>query len=174
MPTLGKNVEYAIHSLVYFVGNPKGSTITVRDLAKFQNISETYLAKAFTKLKKSGIVKSNIGVKGGYALARAPDKITFLDIVLAVEGEISFFECNGIRDNCILLDPENLPWKKGDYCTIHQAMIDTENKIKESLREKSLQWVFDTINKKASPELMVATKGWFEDNVFKTSKKELS
>lgn len=172
MPTLGKNVEYAIHSLVYFVGNPKGSTITIRDLAKFQNISETYLAKAFTKLKKSGIVRSNIGVQGGYSLAKAPSEITFLDIVLAVEGEISFFECNGIRDNCILLDHGNLPWKKGDLCTIHQAMIETENKIKDSLREKDLQWLFNTIKQKAGAKMMTATDNWFENNVFKSKKAD--
>jgi Rrf2 family protein len=167
MPTLGKNVEYAIHSLVYLVGNSKGSTITIRDLSGFQNISESYLAKVFTKLKKSGIVRSNIGVKGGYSLARDPEVITFLDIVLAVEGEISFFECNGIRDNCVILDQSNLPWKKGDLCTIHKVMMEAEEKIKESLREKTLQWLFDTVNDKTSPENRAATNKWFADNVFK-------
>jgi Rrf2 family protein len=165
MPTLGKNVEYAIHSLVYLIDNPKDSTITVRDLAKFQNISETYLAKAFTKLKKAGIVRSNIGVKGGYKLSKTANEITFLDIVLAVEGEISFFECNNIRDNCILMDKENLPWKKGNYCAIHLAMIDTENKIKHSLQEKNLQWVYDTMNKQYGKEMIDNSRNWFERNV---------
>jgi Rrf2 family protein len=168
MPTLGKNVEYAIHSLVYLVGNSKGSTITIRDLSGFQNISESYLAKVFTQLKKSGIVRSNIGVKGGYSLARDPEKISFLDIVLAVEGEISFFECNGIRDNCVILDQKNLPWRKGDVCTIHKVMMEAEEKIKEALQEKNLQWLFDTINSKTSPENRTATINWFQDNVFKS------
>ena len=166
MPTLGKNVEYAIHSLVYLIDNPAGNTITVRDLAKFQNISETYLAKAFTKLKKAGIVRSNIGVKGGFKLARSAAEISFLDIVLAVEGEISFFECNEIRSNCVLLDKENLPWKKGNYCAIHLAMIETENKIKESLQEKTLQWVYDTIRRQYGQEMIDNTQNWFQLNVF--------
>lgn len=166
MPTLGKNVEYAIHSLVYLIDPPEGNAITVRDLANFQNISETYLAKAFTKLKKAGVVRSNIGVKGGYKLARPAAEITFLDIVLAVEGEISFFECNEIRGNCILLDKENLPWKKGQYCAIHLAMIETENKIKDSLREKNLQWVHDTIRKQYGQEMIDKTQTWFQANVF--------
>ncbi|WP_281232313.1 RrF2 family transcriptional regulator [Flavobacterium gelatinilyticum] len=166
MPTLGKNVEYAIHSLVYLIDNPKSETITVRDLANFQNISETYLAKAFTKLKKAGIVKSNIGVKGGYKLARSAEEITFLDIVLAVEGEISFFECNQIRDNCIMLDKENLPWKKDSVCAIHQVMIETENKIKDSLREKNLQWVHNMIRKQYGQEMIDNAQDWFQSNVF--------
>lgn len=167
MPTLGKNVEYAIHSLVYLIDTPEGNTITVRDLAHFQNISETYLAKAFTKLKKAGIVRSNIGVKGGYKLARSASEITFLDIVLAVEGEISFFECNEIRDNCIMLDKENLPWKKGSFCAIHLAMIETENKIKDSLREKNLQWVHDTMRKQYGQEMIDKSKKWFQVNIYK-------
>lgn len=167
MPTLGKNVEYAIHSLVYLIDTPEGNTITVRDLANFQNISETYLAKAFTKLKKAGIVRSNIGVKGGYKLARSASEITFLDIVLAVEGEISFFECNEIRDNCIMLDKENLPWKKGSFCAIHLAMIETENKIKDSLREKTLQWVHDTMRKQYGQEMIDKSKKWFQVNIYK-------
>lgn len=166
MPTLGKNVEYAIHSLVYFVDAPTDSTITVHDLAKFQNISESYLAKVFTKLKKGKIVRSNIGVKGGFSLARAAVDITFLDIVLSVEGELSFFECKGIRDNCVILDKENLPWKTGDFCTIHMVMIEAENKVKETLREKNVQWLYDTINNKASAKTMTDTRNWFKDHVF--------
>lgn len=166
MPTLGKNVEYAIHSLVYLIDNPKSETITVRDLAAFQNISETYLAKAFTKLKKAGIVKSNIGTKGGYTLARSAEEISFLDIVLAVEGEISFFECNNIRDNCILMDKENLPWKKDSYCAIHLVMIETENKIKDSLSQKNLQWVYNTIRRQYGQEMIDTTRNWFHSNVF--------
>lgn len=166
MPTLGKNVEYAIHSLVYFVGNPMGSTITIKALSKFQHISESYLAKTFTKLKKSGIVKSNVGVKGGYSLARDADQITFLDIVIAVEGEISFFKCNGIRDTCVLFDSQSPPWKKGDLCTIHQVMIGVENEIKASLKRKTLQWLYDTIAKNANREFVDNTKSWFDKNVF--------
>lgn len=168
MPTLGKNVEYAIHSLVYLIDNPEDSTITVRDLANFQNISETYLAKAFTKLKKAGIVKSNIGVKGGYKLARSSTEITFLDIVLAVEGEISFFECHKIRDNCVLLDKSELPWKKDSYCAIHLVMIEAENKIKDALKEKNLQWVHDTIRKQYGQKMIDKTQDWFQSNVFST------
>jgi Rrf2 family protein len=166
MPTLGKNVEYAIHSLVYLIDTPDDNAITVRDLANFQKISETYLAKAFTKLKKAGIVRSNIGVKGGYKLARKADEITFLDIVLAVEGEISFFECNEIRSNCVLLDRENLPWKKGNFCAIHLAMIETENKIKDSLRKKNLQWVYNMIIEQYGQEMIDKTQNWFQLNVF--------
>lgn len=170
MPTLGKNVEYVLHSLVYFVNSPKGSVITIHDLARFQSISETYLAKAFTKLKKAKIVRSNIGVKGGFTLAKAPEEITFLDIVLAVEGEISFFECRGVRAGCILVDPKQSPWAKGDYCTIHKVMMDAENKIKTELASKNLQWLHDAIKAESKSGIMEKSAIWFENNVFNNKK----
>ena len=63
-------VEYALHSLFYMVELPQGKVIGIKELAAFNGISETYLSKVFTKLRKSGLVRSISGVKGGYELAR--------------------------------------------------------------------------------------------------------
>ena len=62
-------VEYAIHCLLYLVDVPMGRSIGIKDLAAYQGVSESYLSKVFTKLKKSGVVKSVPGVNGGYELA---------------------------------------------------------------------------------------------------------
>ena len=45
-------IEYAFHSLFYMVDLPAGRTINIRDLARFNKISETYLSKAFTNLSQ--------------------------------------------------------------------------------------------------------------------------
>jgi Rrf2 family protein len=160
MPTLGTNVEHAIHALIYLCAVPHGTVITVKDLSKYQDVSESYLAKAFTSLKKAGIVRSNIGVKGGYALSRAPAEISFLDIALAIEGEISFFQCNGIREKCILVDQDDRPWEKGDVCTIHLVMMEIENKIRDSLKAKSLEWLFRTVKEGTMPGIMKEPRDW--------------
>lgn len=39
----------------------------------YYRVSETYLSRVFTKLRKSGIVKSIPGVNGRYELARSPE-----------------------------------------------------------------------------------------------------
>lgn len=49
------------------------------------------MSKVYAKLSKLGIIKSVPGAKGGYALARDAEKISFWDIVEAVEGSESFF-----------------------------------------------------------------------------------
>lgn len=85
-------VEYALHCLLYMVNLEEGKSIGIRDLATFQGISESYLSKVYARLSKSGIIKSVPGVKGGYTLARSADKITFWDVVEAVEGREPFFQ----------------------------------------------------------------------------------
>lgn len=68
---LGKGTEYALHSLFYMIDMPVGATIGIKELAELNKLSEAYLSKIFTKPRKSGIVRSSQGAKGGYELALA-------------------------------------------------------------------------------------------------------
>jgi Rrf2 family protein len=45
----------------------------------------------------AGIVESRPGPLGGYRLARPPADITLLDVVLAVDGDGTAFQCREIR-----------------------------------------------------------------------------
>ncbi len=83
---------------------PSGKAVGIKDLAAFQGVSETYLSKVYTKLRKAGIVRSIVGVNGGYELVRDPESITFWNIVEAIEGNTTLFQCAEIRQNEILLD----------------------------------------------------------------------
>ncbi len=154
-------VEYAIHCLLYMVNIDK--SIGIKDLAKFQGISETYLSKVYTKLTKKKIVMSVPGVKGGYALARKAEEITFWDIVEAVEGEESFFQCAEIRQNNILLDKENLPKEYTECpCLIKVVMLEAENEMKKYLSNKTLAWLYDEVyHKKLSKNAEEDMLEWF-------------
>ena len=160
-------VEYALHCLLYMVNLEEGKSVGIRELAKFQGISETYLSKVYAKLSKNGIIKSAPGVKGGYTLARKADEITFWDIVEAVEGNESFFQCAEIRQNNILLSKEKAP--KIDTkcpCLIKVVMLEAENEMKKYLSKKTLAWLYDEVyNKTLSKDIKEATIEWFSDKV---------
>ncbi|MBS4195158.1 RrF2 family transcriptional regulator [Lederbergia citri] len=139
-------VEYALHCLTYFVDLPSGTTIRTKELATFQGVSETYLSKIFTKLKKSGIVRSMPGVKGGYELAKRPSEINFWDVIEAIEGSQSFFQCTQIRENCILLEGKEVPKSIScSPCTINVIMLEAEKKMKEYLKSKTIASLNETI-----------------------------
>lgn len=87
---LSARVEYALLALLemaslYHSKEPlKISEITAR-----QPIPDRYLEQILTSLRRSGIVQSQRGAKGGYILSREPWQITLLEIITSVEGERS-------------------------------------------------------------------------------------
>ena len=160
-------VEYAIHCLLYMVNLEEGKSVGIRDLSTFQGISETYLSKVYAKLSKAGIVKSVPGVKGGYALARNAEEITFWDIVEAVEGSESFFQCAEIRQNNVLVDKNNLldTYTKCP-CLIKVVMLEAENEMKKYLSGKTLAWLYDEVYNSILPkESEKSMIEWFSNKI---------
>ncbi|MHB1606287.1 MAG: RrF2 family transcriptional regulator [Leptospirales bacterium] len=163
MAYLGKGVEYALHSLLRLVNTSEDAPLVLKDIARFQGVSESYLAKIFTRLKKGGLVRSSIGAKGGYELGKPAEQITFWDVVVAVEGTFSLFECRNIREKvAIYRDTLHKPdWRRRGPCMIHKVMMDVETQIKESLQEKTLAWLHAVVNEKISQEERGAMVEWF-------------
>lgn len=94
---LGDGVEQAIHSVGMLAGLSEGGVLSAAALAEFHGVSTSYLLKHLQSLSSAGIVATVPGPKGGYRLARTTDRITLLDIVLAVEGPQPAFRCAEIR-----------------------------------------------------------------------------
>ncbi len=46
------------------------------------------LEQLFASLRRTGILKSQRGVRGGYSFARSTDEVTLLDVVECVDGAI--------------------------------------------------------------------------------------
>ena len=159
-------VEYSLHCLLYLVNLEEGRTIGIKDLAAYQGVSESYLSKFFAKLKKNNILISIPGVKGGYRLARNPEDITFWDVVEAIEGQGSFFQCSEIRQREIILDPQHIPESHcKEPCLIHRVMLEAEEAMREYLKTKSLKWLSSTLELKLPPTHIEASKEWFDRNL---------
>lgn len=158
-------VEYALHCLLHMVDITTDQPVGIKDLAKYQGISETYLSKMYTKLRKSGIVASIPGVKGGYKLARAAEDISFWDVVEAIEGNSYSFQCSEIRQKEILLDKDNLPEEYTKCpCLIKVVMNDAEEEMRKYLKNKTLNWLRNQVNKKVPADVSKATKEWFNNS----------
>lgn len=157
-------VEYAIHCLLYMTNIVEGKSVGIKDLATYQGVSETYLSKVFTKLKKAGIVKSVPGVNGGYELFRSPEDISFWDIVEAVEGSEPLFQCAEIRQTEVLLDKDNLPDSHTKCpCLIKVVMLEAEDQMRTYLKAKTLHWLSKQLVDKIPQEHAQATIEWFNN-----------
>ncbi|WJH38924.1 Rrf2 family transcriptional regulator [Aliirhizobium terrae] len=132
---LNDGVEQAIHCIGMLSGLSEGGVLSAAALAEFHGVSTSYLLKHMQALSGAGLVATVPGPKGGYRLAKTPEEITLLDIVLAVEGPAPAFRCAEIRQR----GPNPLP---GRYftkpCGINAAMLKAEKAYRAELAKVTM------------------------------------
>ncbi len=139
MSFISVGVEYGLHCLLYLTAPPgRAAAPSVRDLADLQGVPAEYLAKLFTKLSRAGLVVATEGARGGYALARPADDISFLDVVTAIDGDRKLFTCREIRGRCAVFDDQAPAWATAGPCSIHAVMLAAEQRMKDELASHSL------------------------------------
>lgn len=80
---LPKTSEYALRAVVWLAREP-GRTASADLLAERTKVPRRYLHKVLQDLVGGGLVRSQPGPRGGYALARRPENVTILDVVNSV------------------------------------------------------------------------------------------
>lgn len=162
MSHFGSGVEQALHCLLFLIGREGGDVPSARDLAEFQGVSVSFVAKLFTKLEKSGIVTSAGGVRGGYRLARPAPEITVLEVVDAIEGPKPLFQCRNIRKDCVLFGEAPPKWATRGVCAIHGVMIEAERRMRESLAGVTLTDIAVQAGDTIPGAFIAAAESWFE------------
>lgn len=80
-------VEYALLALLELASQPdRKEALKISEIAAKQSIPDRYLEQICTNLRRSGILQSQRGAKGGYVLSRKPWQITLLEVITSVEG----------------------------------------------------------------------------------------
>jgi Rrf2 family cysteine metabolism transcriptional repressor len=82
---------YAIRALTELArvgGAGGGAPVPIGELARRRDIPVQFLEQLFAVLRRAGILRSQRGVKGGYAFARDPGDITVLEIVELLDGPL--------------------------------------------------------------------------------------
>jgi Rrf2 family protein len=164
MALYSAGVEYGLHCLIYLVGNCGDSReASVRDLAELQGVPLDYLAKIFTKLAKAKLVVATEGVRGGFKLARPADEVTLLDVVNAIDGRKSIFECRDIRGRCALFDGEAPAWALEGHCSIHAAMLTAQKRMEEALAQQTILDIARRVGRKAPAQFNAQVDNWLND-----------
>ena len=90
---VGRRVDYAVRALSYLAGQTDGRVISRNDIEKSQEIPSFYLSKIMKDLVAGGLVRSHIGSKGGFSLAKPAGAITIKDVYETVERPLVLMEC---------------------------------------------------------------------------------
>ena len=83
---LSARVEYALAALLDMASYAHAKEpIQIKSIAARQAIPDRYLEHIFHALRRAGIIYSQRGIKGGYFLAKEPQRITLLEVVECFE-----------------------------------------------------------------------------------------
>ncbi|HED11380.1 MAG TPA: Rrf2 family transcriptional regulator [Caldithrix abyssi] len=138
MLRLSKKSEYAIIALVDLAGRQSEEPIPVKQMAESYKIPGELLGKIFQTLKRSGLVYSVQGTKGGYQLSRSPREITLSEIIESIEGPISLMSCFSELDcDCLQFSS----------CTIKSPLQFIQNEIKNYFQQITLDTLKDNLVK---------------------------
>jgi len=95
-----KDTDYAMRMLAYLALNNGKSPVAARKLATAGEVPEDFAYKILRKLTRAGLTIGSMGSHGGFKLGKAPKEISFLDVVSAVQGDISVRKCCLANDAC--------------------------------------------------------------------------
>jgi len=79
--------RYAVVAMAE-LGRSGDRPMSVKELAERRDIPDQFLEQLFSTLRRSGLLTSHRGSKGGYTLSRPADEITVLEVVQALDGKI--------------------------------------------------------------------------------------
>jgi Rrf2 family protein len=86
--------EYGLRCMVQVARSRGDEPLTISEIARREGLSLPYVGKLMNLLRQARLVESVRGRSGGYVLPRDPGKISLMEIVEALGGEL--FE----RDYC--------------------------------------------------------------------------
>jgi Rrf2 family nitric oxide-sensitive transcriptional repressor len=93
--------DYSLRVLMYAAAHPEGRCAT-GDVAAAFGISRHHAVKIVHALQKLGYLETVRGRRGGFRLARAPERIRIGDVIRRTEGTLALVECFDNTSACPL------------------------------------------------------------------------
>jgi Rrf2 family protein len=143
---LTKAGEYAIRCALYMSYQGMGVVVSKKEIACAMDIPAQFLGKIAQQLARSGIIEIVQGSKGGYRLLVSAEKLTLLDVVEAVIGEIYLNDCVVRPESCSRISA----------CAIHRVWETARDQLRETLRKADFKGIL--ADKSCTIELMEAMK----------------
>ena len=100
MIRMSKETDYGIVLLTHFAGVSNEKVFSARELAEATQVPLPMVSKVLKALTRAGLLISQRGPRGGYALAKRPSEITIVDVVTAMEGTVALTECLDQPGDC--------------------------------------------------------------------------
>ncbi|MBZ5561222.1 MAG: Rrf2 family transcriptional regulator [Acidobacteriia bacterium] len=100
MLKLTKKADYALIAVRHLAAEPVSGARSAKEIARLYGLPLELLAKILQRLAKNGLLVSQHGTNGGYALAKTPAEITAFEVIRAIEGPLFITSCVTDRREC--------------------------------------------------------------------------
>lgn len=129
MDLIRRNTDYALRLAAALATQYNtDKVLSARVLSQQNNVPYPLACKLLQKYQQAGIIKSTMGPRGGFGLARRPLEITFLELIEIIQGPI--------RVNRCLLGTFVCPMQ--ERCPLHPKLGDLQEEIERHLRNTTL------------------------------------
>ena len=125
---LTRSGESAIRALIYIAEQSDDRYFSTPEIAEAIGAPRNYLSKLLHQLAQAGLLDSERGPHGGFALAVAPDSFTLAEALAPIEPDRLERGCLLGRARCTDEDP----------CPIHAEWKDLREHISSFLEETTI------------------------------------
>jgi Rrf2 family protein len=80
-----RRVDYGLRAVIYLSVQDPRKCCSITEIAKPHRVPKKFLEKIIQDLIRCGLIKSKRGACRGYTLARSTERISFSDVIAALE-----------------------------------------------------------------------------------------
>ncbi len=125
---LTKRGDYAVRAMLALARGSGNGLLSARRIADAMVIPVHFLPQVLGDLQRAGLVEAAAGRAGGYRLAKAPEAISLLDVIEAVEGDSR-------RQVCVL---RGGPCGLDGTCDVHEVFFRGQEAMLGTLARSTL------------------------------------
>ncbi len=92
MPLISTKGVYGLTAMYELSKHQEDTPMQIKEISANANIPQNYLEQLLSKLRRAGLVTSIRGARGGYTLAKTPEEIKVVDILIALEDDIKIVD----------------------------------------------------------------------------------
>jgi len=125
MLRLGKKADYGLIALRHLAAQRSRASSSAKEIARTYGMPAELVAKVLQRLAKIGLLASQHGTNGGYALAKDPAQINAFEVIRALEGPLFITSCVTDRSECHQMTK----------CTVREPLRKVNEAIAAALRQ---------------------------------------
>lgn len=126
--SLSKRAVYGIRLLRALARMEPGARLTAAELSETCNVPRSFIPAIVSSLHKAGLVACSPGRTGGCVLRARPEEISLLDVISALEGELSPNHCVLDGRECMDEGP----------CELHESWAPAMEAVVQSLSSTTI------------------------------------